>query len=258
MARKSEIFVLAARPEEVGDETWPRLFALLDESETQRAGRFVFDRDRQAFVAAHALKRLMLAVETGVGATAWTFEAAPGGKPYALPRSGAAPFFNLSHCDGLVACALSRETALGVDVECSDRHAPPAVAGRYYAPEEQAWLAALPQSEWQTGFFKLWTLKEALVKAAGMGLAQPFGDIAFHFDPLRVRFTETLTTDPVFGDPDDWRFEQSQVGMRHLLALAWRGDPARLIFQTIQLDWLLSRAAENISGLAAIVSEIRT
>lgn len=257
MAFENEIFVLAARPEEVGDETSPRLLALLDESERQRAARFVFDRDRQAFIAAHALKRLMLAIETGVAATAWRFEIAAGGKPYALPQHGVAPFFNLSHCDGLVACALSREIALGVDVECNDRHhhATQAIAARFYAPEEQAWLAALPPSEWQRGFFTLWTLKEALVKAAGAGLRQPLQDIAFHFDALRVSFSNTLSAAPAFGDPDEWHFEQGPIGARHRFALAWRGAPARIIFQTVRLDWLLARAAENTSGLAALVPQ---
>ncbi len=253
MAFENEIFVFITHTEEIRAETWPRLSALLDESEQHRAARFVFDRDRQAFIATHALKRLMLAIETGVAATAWSFASAAGGKPYALPQHGVAPFFNLSHCDGLVACALSRDIALGVDVECSDRHAPPAVAARFYAPEEQAWLATLEASEWQTGFFTLWTLKEALVKAAGAGLAQLLQDIAFHFDPLRVRFSGTLSATPAFGDSNDWRFEQGPVGVRHRFALAWRGAPARIIFQTVRLDWLLARAAENTSGLAAVV-----
>lgn len=249
---KTEIFVLAARPDEIGDETWLRLSALLDDSEQQRAARFVFDRDRRSFVAAHALKRLMLAVETGVPATDWKFETAPGGKPHALPQLGTAPFFNLSHCDGLVACALSRTSVPGIDVECCDRDAPFAVAERHYSLEEQAWLAALPESERQTGFFMLWTLKEAFIKAIGKGLAQPLRDIVFHFDPLRAHFSDTLAA--AFGDPKNWRFAQSRLGARHVFALAWRG-PARTNFQTIRLDWLLACATENPSGLAAIVPE---
>jgi 4'-phosphopantetheinyl transferase len=252
MTEKNEIFVLTARPSEIGDETWPRLSALLDDSERQRAARFVFDRDRQGFIAAHALKRLMFAVETGVAATAWKFETAPGGKPYALPQNGTPPFFNLSHCDGLVACALSRTEPSGIDVECSDRHAPFAVAERHYAPEEQAWLATLPEAERQTGFFMLWTLKEAFIKATGKGLAQPLPDIIVRFDPLRVHFNDTLAA--AFGDPTNWHFEQSQIAPRHLFALAWRG-PARVMSRTIRLNWLLERATENPPGLAAIVAE---
>lgn len=246
---KTYIFVLAARPAEISEEIWPRLSALLDDNERQRAARFVFDRDRQAFVAAHALKRLMLAVETGVAAKEWKFESAPGGKPHALPQRGPAPFFNLSHCDGLVACALSSISVPGIDVECCDRDAPLAVAERHYSSEEQAWLATLPESERQTGFFMLWTLKEAFIKAVGKGLAQPLRDIVFHFDPLRVHFSDTLAA--AFGDPKEWQFAQNRLGARHVFALAWRG-PARVNFQTIRLDWLLAQAMKNPSGLAAI------
>lgn len=254
MTFEREIFVLATHPQDVRDETWPRLSALLDDSERQRAARFVFDRDWQAFVAAHALKRLMFAADTGVAATEWRFETAAGGKPYALPQHGIAPFFNLSHCDGLVACALSRDGGLGIDVECLDRKLSSAIADRHYAPEERAWLAELSGSDQQAGFFMLWTLKEALLKAAGTGLAQPLAQIIFQFDPLRVRFGDQIAGKPAFGDPHDWHFEQCRVGANHLLALAWNGAPARIVLQTVRLERLLERSTEAPDGgLAALV-----
>jgi phosphopantetheinyl transferase len=98
-------------------------------------------------------------------------------------------------------------------------------------------------------------LKEAYIKATGTGLSQSLRDIIFHFDPLRVRFGGALSADPASRDPNDWRFEQSRVGTRHIFAVAWRGEPARVVFQTVRLDWLLACAGETPSGLAAIVTK---
>lgn len=196
---------------------WPRLASLLDAAERERAERFLFNRHRRQYQAAHAMKRLMLtaAARGAVAPEAWAFEMGAHGKPRVA--RGAGPQFNLSHCDGLVTCAVSQLVELGIDVENLDRCAPLELADACFAPAEEGWLGSLPAAARQTGFFRLWTLKEAYIKATGRGLDQPLGALAFGFDPLRVTFT-----DPALGDPAAWRFEQRQVGTRHILALAWR------------------------------------
>lgn len=218
----------------IPEALWPRLLDLLDTAERDRAARFVFERHRRQHIAAHALKRLMLAAMGGAPPRSWTFEAPSGGKPKVGPGPG--PHFNISHCDGLVACAISDDLELGVDVEPVARKAPLDLAQTYFAPEEVRWLTGLPPSGQPFGFFRLWTLKEAYIKATGLGLAQPLHDFAFAFDPLRVLFH-----DPALGDPRAWRFEQRQVG-EHLLALAWRGDGRErsVAYREVALETLLS------------------
>lgn len=87
-----------------------------------------------------------------------------GGKPY-LP---AYPdfHFSLSHSGLWAVCAVS-EYPLGVDLE-QVRETRRGVAERYFSPEECALLAQLPPAS----FFDFWTLKEAAVKASGVGLAR--------------------------------------------------------------------------------------
>jgi len=224
----------------IPDAVWPRLLDLLDTTERDRAARFVFERHRRQHIAAHALKRLMLSAVGGAPPRSWTFEAVAGGKPRVGPGPG--PHFNISHCDGLVACAISDDLELGVDVEPVGRKAPLHLARTYFAPEEERWLASLPAAEQPLGFFRLWTLKEAYIKATGLGLAQPLHDFAFAFDPLRVLFH-----DPTLGDPRLWRFEQRLVG-EHLLALAWRGDgrSRSVDFREVSLETLLSDASIGV------------
>jgi 4'-phosphopantetheinyl transferase len=220
---------------------WPRVESLLDAAERECAKRFCFERDRRHYAAAHALKRLMLTVSTGcaVAAQAWRFDTGPHGRP-AVARGGGAQF-NLSHCDGLVACAVSRSVEPGIDVENLDRVVPLDVAETCLAADEAQWLYGLPVTARRAGFLRLWTLKEAFIKATGLGLSQQLDAFAIGFDPLRVSFT-----DPTLGDPSAWRFEQLEVGGRYVLALAWQA-PAQAIkveVTSVTLEALLGSAVD--------------
>jgi 4'-phosphopantetheinyl transferase len=215
---------------------WPRLVELLDAAERERAKRFLFERDRRQYQVAHALKRLMLSTYTGgtVRPEVWTFELGTHGKPRVAQEAG--PRFNLSHTDGLVVCAVSERTEVGVDVENLDQHAPLDLSATYFAAPEQRWLRSLPPAAQRLGFFRLWTLKEAYIKATGMGLAQPLDAFAFGLDPLGVTFF-----DRTLGDPSAWRFRQYEVGERHVLSVAWRQGATEMpvAVRAVRLETLL-------------------
>jgi phosphopantetheinyl transferase len=44
------------------------------------------------------------------------------------------------------------------------------VARRFFSPEDNAWLKSLPGAARRAAFYRLWTLKEAILKADGRGL----------------------------------------------------------------------------------------
>lgn len=132
--------------------------------------------------------------------------------------------FNLSHTDHLLALAIARHP-IGVDVEHVHRAGRTVeLADRFFAPAEVAALHALPEPLRRDRFFDLWTLKEAYIKARGMGLAIPLGDFAFTLDAgsIAIRVAPTIADVP---DPH-WRFFLTSVGLAHRLALAARApDP---------------------------------
>jgi 4'-phosphopantetheinyl transferase len=238
MERKHHIAVWTVALDEVPDALWPLLGALLDCTERSRADRFVFERHRYQYIAAHALKRLMLSNLGGsLQPHEWQFEVALGGKPRVsrLP----APHFNLSHCEGLAACAVSFNFELGIDIELVTQDAPFEVVDSHFTSNAQRWLANQPPSERAAGFFRLWTLKEAFIKATGRGLVQSLQGFSFGFDPLGVCFN-----DQALGNASFWKFEQRVIGGKHQLALAWRSrdKEASLEVCEVQLAALLRQS----------------
>src|ERR1700688_1083797 len=141
--------------------------AQLSPDERVRCQRFVSRRDRRDFAAGHALLRRVLSMHDDVRADAWTFVADANGKPSLARESGAHPLaFNLSHTHGLVACAVTRDGEVGVDVECVERVTDGRdIAERYFSTAELAQLDACPENERAARFIELWTLKEAYLKA---------------------------------------------------------------------------------------------
>jgi 4'-phosphopantetheinyl transferase len=91
------------------------------------------------------------------------------GKPF-LDGSGLQ--FNLSHTDGVIACSVGRH-ALGVDIEKIDVQARKSwtlIAERCFSPAEREYLGSRPDGSQAEAFFRMFTMKEAYVKALGCGL----------------------------------------------------------------------------------------
>lgn len=188
----------------------------LDAEEQKAAARFRSEADRRAYVAAHALARAMLAEAAGRPAQDWRFRRTSHGKPE-LATAHALPWlrFSLSHTRSLVACALAAEDDIGLDVEALSRpEASPGLAERYFAPAEAALLAAQPRAARHATFLRIWTLKEAYVKATGEGIAAGLSSFAVTLDPPRLAFAP--------GDPARWRLMQWQPTPGHILAMALR------------------------------------
>ena len=87
------------------------------------------------------------------------------------PASEGGLHFNLSHSGQMVAIALTRKRAIGVDIELI-HHLDDwsLLAGRIFSPRELRELHSLPKMQQREAFFNGWTRKEACLKAMGEGL----------------------------------------------------------------------------------------
>ena len=212
---------------------------LLSADERAREGRFYFDADKERFVIGRALVRLQLSRYLGGDPRQWSFVTNEHGRPELVAPGERAPLgFNVSHTRGMVACALAATHDVGVDVECVDRALTHDVAHRFFAPSEVSALHALPIAEQPRAFFDYWTLKEAYIKARGMGLAIPLGDFAF---VLRPPAAPAITfVDGFDDDPGRWQFWQAWPTAHHRLgrAVERSGDDLEVRLRTLAAEAL--------------------
>ena len=145
--------------------------ACLDEPELSRRNAYLYPGPRRRFSLCRAALRAILAGHLGCRTDQIAFAATEHGKPFALLRGRPAPVsFNLSHSGehGLIAVAPAGR--LGVDVEeRTARRDLDGLAGTVFGPEERTEFAATPESRKLQMFFRLWTIKEAIIKAFGTG-----------------------------------------------------------------------------------------
>jgi len=153
----------------------------------------------------------------------WRFRTGEHGKPEIAQPAQARLRFNLSHSDRLVACAVTLDHDIGVDVENTARACEPLELGeRVFTDEENRALRALTGRARQRRFFELWTLKEAWLKARGSGFALDPRCVSFEIGEsarIRARFHG-----PVRDDPAQWSFALLEPEPGQLMALALRTD----------------------------------
>jgi 4'-phosphopantetheinyl transferase len=195
-------------------------FAFLSSDEIDRYRRYLVPEAAQTFVAARVLVRSLLSSYVGLEPEEWRFEANPWGRPHiANPGTPGGLFFNLSHKPGFLTCLVGPSRDLGVDVEDISANRPYLfqIAERFFSSSEAAGLRALPGERQTQRFYELWTLKEAYIKARGVGLSLGLSKFSFSVegDSAQVRF------DPGFDDdPGAWDFRLFRFCSPHLISTA--------------------------------------
>jgi 4'-phosphopantetheinyl transferase len=147
--------------------------AELSAEERDRAARFRFDHDREGFIWRRATLRRVLADVLGCGVQEIEYVAGRSGKPALGGRlSDCAWRFNLSHSHGLMLVAVARNREIGVDVEKIEPLAGvEELAEQCLTRSELERFRSDAAEQTSERFLHLWTRKEALLKAIGVGLS---------------------------------------------------------------------------------------
>lgn len=204
-----------------------RCRAILTEQEVDSCFAFHRDEDRCRAFVTRALLRETLSRYAPVRPEAWEFSLGSHGKPAIAGPAGLRLRFNLSHTGGLVACALTLDDDIGVDLEDMTRELDPLeLAEHVFSREEITALRALAPDAQRRRFFESWTLKEAYLKARGLGLALDPQSVSFDLyegGHARARFPREME-----DSPSSWSFAVLNTHSEHVLAIATRngGRPA--------------------------------
>ncbi len=178
--------------------------ASLSPAERRRAERFRFERDREAFVRARGILRVLLGGYFRAPPDKIEILTAPSGKPYVAERlKGNELYFNLSRSGGLAVYAFCLSRPVGVDVETL-RPIPDLnqLAARFFTTGERNLLQNVePQARAKT-FLQCWTRKEAYLKAVGLGLSVSPEEADVSFAPVpsprRTEFPPRIKSDRNF------------------------------------------------------------
>jgi 4'-phosphopantetheinyl transferase len=222
-ALRHEVHLWHAEVESVGEELLAAYRELLTAEERDRNLRFVFERDRRRDLVTRAMARTVLSTyRPDVDPRDWRFAIGKYGRPATeSPLDAQSLHFNLSHAGGVVVCVVGDRSEIGVDVEDVERTSPTLeIADRYFSPAEAAALRALPPERRQERFFVYWTLKEAYIKARGLGLQIPLDQFTMHVaedESVSVSFGPDID-----DDPRSWQLMTRPFGPRYWLAVAIR------------------------------------
>lgn len=194
---KNDIHLWFIKPQELLSE--PDLLTqysdLLTPEELVKQQRYKFANDRHDALVTRAFVRDLLSYYADIKPQDWLFEKGSKGKPEIV--NAPLPLrFNLSHTKNLIVCAVTLTNDIGCDVENTARsNDVTSIAKRYFSKQETDELFTLAQSEQRSRFFDYWTLKEAYIKAWGLGLSIPLADFSFHINDHINEHTNEHTGD---------------------------------------------------------------
>jgi 4'-phosphopantetheinyl transferase len=148
------------------------LAKLLSPDELHRAERFHFPIHQERFIITRGLLRKTLNLYTTIASDALIFHYGEHGKP-CLANNDFDLRFNVSHSHDMAVFAFTVHKEIGIDIEKIELSFKDSVAKRFFSPAEYQELVQLPETEQVIAFYKIWSRKEALIKALGKGLYTP-------------------------------------------------------------------------------------
>ncbi len=191
-----------------------QLTGLLTDDERSKAESFKSTLLRDRYLVVRGLLRQTLADYLDVEPGTLVFEIGQYGKPALV---GGALHFNLSHSADTLLIAVADFADIGVDIEASrPRQHLDNLAERCFSDQEYQVWCNLSADERLDAFYRLWTKKEAFVKAVGRGIALGIEQCEFELGkrgPL-------LAIPPAYGPASAWMVHELDVDGASCAALA--------------------------------------
>lgn len=205
-----------------------RFLQNLSADEYERAQKFSFRKGREHFIVGRGLARVILGRYLDIEPRDLRFLYGPHGKPGLENKvPGDELFFNMSHSNGLLLCAVTRSREIGIDLEYI-RHeiSPEQISERYFSTQEAEYLRAFPKHARERAFFTLWVRKEAYIKATGKGFSLPLDEfVVSPFSEEQVRFPKSPKN---HHKTCNWSMRNLDVGPDYAAAIVVQGKCRKL------------------------------
>jgi 4'-phosphopantetheinyl transferase len=182
---ESDVQIWVAHLDSISSKEIEHFVASLDTLERRRAEKFHSTQDRHRYVAAHGLLRFVLGETLGRPANALVLEKSTEGKPQLRQsrHDERRLKFNLSHAASWELIAIGWNRELGVDLESpkslpDDDDSLSQLATTVFSKRELEIWNTIPSPQTRRAeFLRMWTRKEAYVKATGEGLRHDLANI---------------------------------------------------------------------------------
>ncbi|KAK3121378.1 hypothetical protein QOZ80_8BG0651870 [Eleusine coracana subsp. coracana] len=240
---RREVHVWYLLPDELNDSSQLKRYTeVLSPSERKNALSMNGEKLQKGAVLSRALVRTTLSryTEGRIDPRSFEFKKNKFGKPEILWQSDDARMewplhFNISHTSSLIACGITMGTAIGIDIEEKKRKTAKSIlslAQRYFTPPEVDYLAEIPDPDaQQKEFIKLWTLKEAYVKALGRGFSgAPFNKFSIILaanNGIRISVVPKVFQDSNSSCEnlsENWQFALAELNNSHYMAACIEDD----------------------------------
>jgi 4'-phosphopantetheinyl transferase len=212
---------------QVCGEMFRCLTAMLAAAERRRAELFHFDRDRNRFVVSRGTLRMILGRYLRAPPASIEFEQESHGKPLLAGHwAKIGLHFNLTHCEDLALLAIARDRTVGIDLErIRALNGAQEMAANFCSQRENAELQALPPAEREAAFFRLWTCKEAWLKAIGDGIGTSLQEVEVSLGREAARY---MGLPHGMGTTKDWNLFELNPAAGFIAALAVPGQVPKL------------------------------
>ena len=151
------------------------VIGFLSKDEVERANRFYFERDRMQFIMRRGILKQIIAKYLAIEPKNLLFEYNRFGKPFLIGDSLKHDFrFNMSHSKNIALYCIGYQKDVGIDIEyIREDFEFQQIIDRFFSPRAPDFLQKLPTDKRREAFFRIWTRKEAVLKALGKGVSFP-------------------------------------------------------------------------------------
>lgn len=147
----------------------------LSDSELKQANKYYNKILRERYIVSHTLLRYILSDYIKQSPEKIQFSTNEYGKPF---LEGSSIRFNMSHSHNMVAYIITFNNNIGIDIEFNDNKLDiKKLFDLVLTPRERIIFDLLKPEQQASTFYNLWTKKEALTKAIGIGLSYPLSNI---------------------------------------------------------------------------------
>jgi 4'-phosphopantetheinyl transferase len=217
---------------DIADGRWQPLMALLADDERAKAESFHFARHRRRHAVSRAALRTLLGqyLDRPPRKIEITYNAY--GKPRLADDSHRIKF-NLSHTQEIMLAAFVLDSEVGIDIEFVTRNVDGmAIGQRWFSAREYHMLQAIPEHERIDAFFRVWSRKEAYIKARGEGISHPLHRFSVAMDKHAPRLIEHQDD---ARETSRWRFIDIDVAEGYRAAVAVETVPRQVHLYRLDL-----------------------